>query len=294
MKAKEQMYVTLLTAVILLPCWSVAEESPAAQEARNFLEQALGITVTTIVEKPSVTYDVIGLPYRLLTADATYDVWVSENASAIYGYARRGMFVNENLEGKTTADAISEDRAFATIVPVLNYLDLSTAKSDYHIDFQDMGGGAGNSLEGCFWSVSREMALNEKPCRTRTFIGVVAAASETVYIVRYSPSIPPENQLNVVITYQAARQAAQDWLAEEPYFTVASPILLDDDGEGEQVIAPQQNFFAIDEEEQTSPTATYYSWEIPFEWTEWGDAQFNGVVWVDIETGEVVGAGSNE
>ncbi len=269
-------------------------ESAAAQTAEDFLTQIMNLSVSSIVESPDVSYDIIGLPYKTLTAEGCCDVWVSEDGSAVYGYGKKSMFADEDTDGKTHADAISEAAAFAAITPLLQYLNLSTAQSDYELVFEDMGGETENDLWGCVWIVHREMELNGITCRTRLFTGLVSAASDTIFTFRHRPVIPPANTLSLDVTYAAARQAAQDWLAEEPYFTVASPILLDDDGEGEQVIAPQQNFFAIDEEEQTSPTATYYSWEIPFEWTEWGDAQFNGVVWVDVGTGAVVGAGSKE
>ena len=289
---RSTMLIFAMLFLALLHSGAVAE-SAEAQTAENFLAQIMNLSVSSIVESPDVSYDIIGLPYKTLTADGCCDVWVSEDGSAVYGYGKKSMFADEDTDGKTHADAISEAAAFAAITPLLQYLDLSTIQSDYELVFEDMGGETEDDLWGCVWIVHREMELNGIPCRTRLFTGLVSAASDTIFTFRHRPVIQPENTLSLDVSYAAARQAAQAWLAAEPYFTEASPLLLDDDDdEGEQVIAPQQNFFAIDEEEQTSPTATYYSWEIPFEWTEWGDAQFNGVVWVDVVTGEVVGAGA--
>ena len=298
MKRKNDLFGLLSTLVVfafflLAPLYTgVAEESAAAQTARNFLSQVMNVTATLIVESPYVSYDIIGLPYKTLTADTCCDVWVSEDGSAVYGYGKKSMFADEDTAGKTHADAISEAAAFAAMTPLLQYLDLSTTQSDYDIVFEDMGGETENDLWGCVWIVHREMELNGIPCRTRVFTGLVSAASGAIFTFRNRPVIPPENTLNGDVTYAVARQATQSWLSAWPYFSAASPTLAGDENEGVKVIAPQENHFAPADDEQTAPTKTYYSWEVPFEWTEWGDEQFEGVVWVNVETGEVVGAGA--
>ena len=49
-------------------------------------------TTSIIEEKAGVTNDIIGLPYKIVTADSTYDVWVCEDASTVYGYAKVYVF----------------------------------------------------------------------------------------------------------------------------------------------------------------------------------------------------------
>ena len=223
--------------------------------------------------------------------DSTYDIWVAEDGTAVYGYTKKDMFSGENLNGKTNADAISEEYAFNAIGPVLNYLDLSTSKSDYYMSFRDMGteGDEDDDLWGCMWIIRKEMELNGIPCRGRGFSGSVSGASQTVNIFRYLPTIMPENQSNVVVSYTEARQNALNWLQEHPYFETASPFLVGDENTGVQVIAPQHQMFELNEAEQTEATKTYYCWEIYFSWTEYNN-DFNGVIWVNIDTGEIVGA----
>lgn len=282
----------LLSIIAVTPiqmAW--AQESPIIQKARNFLSQALNISATTIIERPEVIYDIIGLPYKILNVDSTYDIWVAEDGTAVYGYTKKDMFSGENLNGKTNADAISEEYAFNAIGPVLNYLDLSTSKSDYYMSFRDMGteGDEDDDLWGCMWIIRKEMELNGIPCRGRGFSGSVSGASQTVNIFRYLPTIMPENQSNVVVSYTEARQNALNWLQEHPYFETASPFLVGDENTGVQVIAPQHQMFELNEAEQTEATKTYYCWEIYFSWTEYNN-DFNGVIWVNIDTGEIVGA----
>lgn len=283
----------LFIAIAVAPMHiSEAQELPIRQKAQEFLVQGLGITTSIIEEKAGVTNDIIGLPYKIVTADSTYDVWVSEDASTVYGYAKKSMFSDENLDGKTVADAISEETAFSAIIPVLSYIGLSINKSDYQMLFSDMGSKDGDEddLWGCVWRIYKEMKIDGKVCRFRGFNGVIAASSETIYTFRYRPVIYPENTLNDVITYIAARQSAASWLTTQPYFESAVPILSGDENAGIQVIAPEHNMFDNNIPEATDSVKTFYCWEVPFTWTESETEQFEGVVWVNVETGDVIGA----
>ncbi len=282
-----------ITLVLLFSWAAGAEESLAAQKAISFLSQVLNITAAAVIESPDISFETIGLPYKKITVNACHNLWVAEDGSTVYSYSRRNRFTGEDVSGKTHADAISATDAFTAIIPLLAYLGLSTSQSDYEIAFSDIGGETHNDLQGCTWGVRQTIHVNGVLCRSCIFLGRVSAASGAIFSFRYWPIIPQENTSTATISYAEARQTAINWLATQIYLTGASPTLTGDENNGQQVIAPNINGFDISNllEEQTESTKTYYCWEVPFEWTERGDHTVPGVVWIDVETGAVIGAG---
>ena len=283
----------IVVLLVLIPAYSgVTEESPTVKKVRNFFVEVFGKTVSAISESSDISYNIIGLPYKIYDVDSKYMVKISEDNTTIYGYTKKDL--DENVTGKTSADAISEDDAFNAVKPVLKYLELSTSKSDYQMSFRDMGteDDRADDLWGCMWTiVGKDMEMNKMPCRGRGFVGAVSGASQTITTFCYLPVIMPENELSLIITYAEARQKALIWLQKKPYFEKAIPSLTGDENTGIQVIAPKRDSFDNNRGEPTKLTKTYYCWEIPFVSSKLIPEQSEGAVWINVETGEVVGAG---
>lgn len=269
---------------------AVAEqESQVAESVRNFFTQTMRVTVTNLVEEPCISYRLIGLPYKEVKVDNSYFVWVADVGGTIYSYTKKDM-PNEDVINKTQEDAISASEAFTSILTLLDYFELPKKESDYQMIFQDMGGETENDLDSCYWIIRRELNLDGIPCRMRSFVCFVSGASGTIFTFKYLPVIPPENTLIVTTTYAAARQAALNWLMESSVLSVREITLTGDENSGTQVVAPEENMFVDNMlQDQTEKTKTYYCWEVPFAWTQY-EEDYNGYVWVNVETGEIVGA----
>ena len=271
------------------------QESSINQNIKEFFSETLDIAITSIIGTPCISYDVVGLPHKTFIADKTYRIQASIDGSSIYSVQlTKDLVPKEDIEGKTNKDAISDDAAFSAVIPLLEYYDLPVNKSEYQIDFIDINGENEDDLYGCSWSISYYLKLNGIPCRTR-FVNIsVSAAAKVIEGFIFRPVISPENTLDNAITYASARQLALDWILEQPYLTGEGlPTLTGDNNNGIQVIAPEYNILVPNESEATEQPKTYYCWEVPFTYKEF-DYTPEAVVWVDIQTGEIVGGGEKE
>ena len=293
--------VAALMAILIAPLHSsaICQDLSANEKISDFLLQTLGITVTTITDTSSISYDFIGFPHKTFTADKIYTIKSSVDGSAIYSYSKKERFVYKtDISVKTSEDAISDDDAFSVVVPLLEYFGLPTDKSKYRITFVDNADEVEDDLFGSSWSIIHYMKLNGIPCRKRILNISVCAAEKEVQSFFYRPIIPPENTLDGAIPYASARQLALDWFAKQPSLTVGGlPTIIDDANnsthKGTQVIAPVYNIFSTSVSRLTEQPKTYYCWEVPFAWVDFTHIH-NVVVWVNIQTGEIVGAGEQE
>jgi hypothetical protein len=263
------------------------QELSAEQRIRDFLSEVLGITATNISESPSILYESFGLPYKIFIADGCCKISASVDGSIIYRYMSDSLFADEEdtIKGKTLEDAISDDEAFSAAVPILEFYELPTEKSEYQMDLIDPFSEIRGDLFGSEWFIEKEIKLNGIPCRTRAIYIGISAASKKIVDFEYYPIIPPENTLDNAITYASAQRKAWRWILVH---FLTWPALTGDANAGIQVIAPNLNRLKSVYDE-TEPTKTFYCWEVPFTWKQW-ESTLNGVVWVNLQTGEIVGS----
>ncbi len=286
----------VLAAFLAIPAsMTTAEESQATQTIKSFLSGGLCIEAARVTERPDVSYDSVGMPYKWYSVDDTYRLWVSLDGEKVYRFTHNRWGCNELhlVEGKTHDDAISETEAFASVVPLLSYLGFSTEQNEYEIEFKDTAYQTDqriNDLWGARWYIRKAFSLDGIKCRSRYLTIIVSAASGAVVGFHHNPVIPPENTLNPIVPYSAAEQIALAWITAHPYFAEANPTIAADSSQEQIVIAQKYDFYGESMVGRTVPISTYYSWVVIFDFVEFGRAYQCGV-WVNIETGEVVGSG---
>ena len=272
-------------------CTGMPQELTPSQKVEEFLSEALNIENATIVERPGISFDK-GLPGKTFCIDDNCDstVMVTEDGAIILEYRRRFYHSEEKeyVQGKTRADAITETEAFAFATPVLEYLGYSSAREDYSLDIRNFINNCprNNALEGTRWSIKKYFTVDGVSYRGATLFVRLSAATGTIISISNTPRVLPENSMNIQISFADARPVALNWIRDNYFGSLTG-----DAESGTIVIAPNVNQFEM-LTKRTEALKTYYCWEVPFIWREpMTNKMEESVVWVNIETGEVVGAG---
>lgn len=138
--------------------------------------------------------------------------------------------------------------------------------------------------------------LNDIICRYRNGLRIWISM-ENGEIIRYiniPPPLPKNNlELQKKLNGLQVIEIAKKWCENEPYFFGYST-KVNEKITPQLVVAPFINFF--EKKDWKNPfiknTDFYYLWEIPFIWENY--KVNHGVIWVDAETKQVIGAGPYE
>ena len=125
-------------------------------------------------------------------------------------------------------------------------------------------------------------------------IDVFSDTGEIINFV-FIPLKTPVNRKPPLDTEKKAWDIAQEWLIKknEEYFKIKphpnnTPSFLDNTKKGRIVITFSVDAFTTSDD-LLGERNYLYVWEIPFIWYDYGEN--DGVIWVDVETEQVIGAG---
>jgi len=204
------------------------------------------------------------------------------------------MYISANRDepaakGHSIDDAITADAAWQAAQPVLAYYGLSYAREEFRFQMGDSE-PEGNDLYGAYWYIEYDYTYNGLPCRYNTFRVKLSAYSGTILTVHNAPIIVPKEPQQKISKTKAIEQA-KAWLEERLYLKGKQPTVDETAPDRiEEVIARPNRSYVVDGEapEMKLTEEAFYCWEVPFEFIEDGNT-FRRSVWVNIETGQVIG-----
>ncbi len=203
-------------------------------------------------------------------------------------------------EDKRREDAISAEEAFTVALSYLRYHGLPGAPEEYDVFFDQAGGdsaAATKDLGGHSWVIHRDFTHKGVLCRGRRMVVRVCPYYARVQMLYYRPVVIPEVPVRRIAREDAVA-SARAWLDTHQYFEGKEPHLTEADvGDILEVIALPNAWFNLESgsEPIEGQVRSFHCWEVPFHFTEYGgtisEHVFRARVWVNIETGEVIGGG---
>ncbi len=259
-------------------------------ELVRFLRKAVGTEVRTVrvlkreVASPDDRAGNVRIQVNEDIASEDYKIKIhSENATVLSCSASNWP----EIKGMTIEDSISAEEAFGTAVPYLEYYDLSLERDQYRIVLEDLG----EDREGS-WSIWGKFSHEGRPCRDRGVNVMVSAYSNHVQLFVYKPMEIPVQPTRRISKEQAVK-SAEAWTKTLNYFEGKEPrftgIKMSDIVE--VIASPNRKY--IREAEAEPPEGeiqSFYCWEVPFAFTD-HQHEFRRRLWVNIETGVVIGGG---
>jgi hypothetical protein len=180
-------------------------------------------------------------------------------------------------------ELISESQAWETCKPFLAYLGIEQERATY--DLKLLRDDSGRD----FWFLSRDFVYEEIPCRGSRLRMQIAASRGVIENFYYAPPFPPPNKPLRKLSKESAIETATKWLAKSMYFGEKSAKVTEDLAQVVEVIAPPNDLvpdLAPLGNEDSSKMR--YCWEVPFDFEE-GGHPLSDWLWVDVETGRVIG-----
>lgn len=216
-----------------------------------------------------------------------YTVFFTESPLKIYAIQRYSQYqISKRI--RDINEIKSREEIFEKIKPLLEYFELPEKIEEYKFYL---------SPAKDTWRVIQNITYEEVPYRMAGFkIDVLSDTCEITSFV-YVPVRVPTNIKPQLDTETNAREIAKKWLIDSEYFKKEYGFLgdvhryVDESKKGKVVITFPVNAF-VTREIPKEKREFMYAWEIPFIWKAYGENK--GVIWVDVETQQVVGAGPYE
>ncbi len=142
------------------------------------------------------------------------------------------------------------------------------------------------------WVIKRRYSFNNVPCRDRSFSLTVFPEKASIHIEAFEdyPIVLPDEEPQWSISKDEAVSAVKAWfVGASPSYMLAPKVESDVVSKIQKVIAlPNRCFVLGKKQPDCRGTKAQYCWEVPFSWMECSDV-FNGVLWVSLGKGEVIG-----
>lgn len=149
------------------------------------------------------------------------------------------------------------------------------------------------------WEIVRNYTYNGLPCRGRVSTLYVFPQEFSVHVKGFwnFPLVTPEDEPKRPIGRKRAIRLAETWLIyERPWQFISARIDSDAASRTVKVIALPNDCFSLRKKDpDCRGVNSKYCWEVPFTWKEPscglepGLASWNGVLWVSLRKGQVIG-----
>jgi hypothetical protein len=180
-----------------------------------------------------------------------------------------------------------EEEAFRLAQPVLSYYELPGNMRAYSITKTLESSPPFNVQE---WYIDKDFSFEGVPCRRCGFRCVVCSYTGTILSVSYRKMIPPM-ETEAVLTREQARDAAVHYIQRSPFviFVAKEYEVLPSSEALKVIVVPDVKVNPRDEgESPPEPIRAHYCWEVPVEAIGKKDEELRGVIWVRMDTGEVL------
>jgi len=262
---------------MLLKEYDVAEEQK--EEIGTFLAEILQVKVPTIVKSAKLKDKRVYVTCEGVEVLALVILGIEDNI--VYGCS----VLQDDCETLLDTE-LTDEEAWRTCLPALDYYHVAPERKEFIMSHRKRGAEA-------LIAFTKRYEYKDLACRQAFLNVAVSARKGKVREVEYQPPrIPTEKPVENIPKEEAVRHAT-DFLRNNWYLGGLSPKVTQEDRRlVQKVIAPPNKLFVLPPKEFVRQGVNWsesrYSWEVPFEYQE-GARTFQSVLWVDIETGEVIG-----
>ena len=304
-----RIIIALLSTVALFPPLSVATEANIASNSVLGLLKNMGVSSTARLEvfldeicriKPTSVIQVREdfADMRLcrdsieVKINGTYGFVLDQHSGDLLQYYDSDESSEYSEEDKMRAFRCSPDDVFAMSVKILGLLGQPQDRNQFEVRraWEDPGGIRNDGFGR--WVIERSYSFNNMPCRDRSFSLAVFPEKASVHIKEFEDYriVPPDEEPQCPISKDEAVSAVKAWfVGASPSYVLSPKVESGVVSKIQKVIAlPNRCFVLGKKDPDCRGTKAQYCWEVPFSWMECSDL-CNGVLWVSLEKGEVIG-----
>jgi hypothetical protein len=262
----------------------------------SFLDEVCKIKATSVVQVRESPADLKLCQDNIqVKIDDAYFFILDQPSGALLQYIDSSGRSEHNNEDKMRAFRCSADDVFAMTASVLRLLGQPQDKDQYKVKLAlEDPGRIGESNFGQ-WEIVRNYSYNNLPCRGRFFRMIVFPEKTSVRVEGFFdyPIVTPGEEPQAPISKDDAISAAKVWFVSSKPAYMAAPTLGSDITPNiQEVIAIPNNCFVLGKDNPDCRSAeSQYCWEVPFSWME-SSVAANGVLWVSLRKGDVIGGGT--
>jgi hypothetical protein len=211
----------------------------------------------------------------------------------VFRYMRRDEGESALCRGRTHGDAVSSDVAWERALRILQRYGLSSERSGYQVELQDVGDvERRDDLIGAHWVVRKALSHEGLPCRgASVWVGVSALTGE-LWAFSYNPVLVPVEEHSVVVSKADAVKKVEQWLnnafPEGKHGWKAGGKSKD---KVVEVIARPHDpgCRALSADHIEDKWEAHYCWEVPYVFDMQDGEKWTRKLWVRVDTGEVIG-----
>jgi hypothetical protein len=221
-----------------------------------------------------------------------YSFLLDQHFGDILRYSDSSHRSGRSEDEKMLAFRYSAEVVFAMTTKILGLLGQPQDRNQYEVEPALKDPGRVRDGQFGLWVIVHKYTYNNLPCRNRFFSLTVfpeKASVQVKYLCDY-PIVTPEEEPERPITKDEAVSAVQAWfVAAKPSHMSGPRIENDVSSKIQEVLALPNACFALGKEDPDCRGAkAQCCWEVPFSWEE-RPYVFNGVLWVSLKTGQVIG-----